>query len=565
MLKKIALAIGVISMLLALKGQEQPQFSPKIYRDNENKIYINKNLDIYLKITPSPTSKTKYTLKDEEGVVRKFRFAKEGLNIIYSPTAVNPKTKKVVKNQNVIFEVYADGTPPVSSIHHSISAYYMKKDTIFFGNDIKVWFKATDNLSGIESIYYAIDNQNYKKFEDTLLLNEEKFYNLKYFAVDNTGNVEKLKEVKFFITKKTPITNLIVEGPHINNIIHPDAKISLKPQNAFNLKSITKFYIDNSPEIIYTTPISLKNLEQGKHTLSYYTETIIMTRETVNEWEFYIDNTPPMIIDELIGEVYFIGGKIYTSANTKLQITAIDNKAGVKTVRYSFDNKNWIDYTEPIKLPREAKNTTIFVYAEDNVGNKITKNIESSLTGKTFLSEMDLTPPEISVLINEPKYIINDTVYISANTLISIKSNDSQSGVKSIEYQIDTAILDYSKPFTIKDFGLKNISIFAKDNVNNINSKEISVFVDTLGPEIYFHFSTLPKNQNKYIPETILYLAAQDKQTAVEQIQYKINNSQWLNYTQPIKFTQKGIYEIMIIATDKLKNKSFLTLKIEIQ
>jgi hypothetical protein len=295
-------------LTLVVYSQNQIVSSPKIYKDNKGRLFVNMNEGFYFKVSSTKNENSqKHLLKEEnQPQAQKIFFTKEGKNYVFSPSAVDTTTKKVVKpQQDVLFEVYADGTPPKTTIHNNIVAYE-KRDTLLFGADLRIFFSAIDNLSGVENIYYSINEQPYVVFSgDSLKFEDKKFYILKYYSVDNVGNVEQPRSVKFMINKDKPLTNLVVIGPHIDNIVHSSAKVALKPQDAFGIKPLTKYYIDDQQQRVYSQPISVSNFSEGMHTLYYFSESVLKTVEEIKSWDFYIDKTPPMVIDELTGDFIY--------------------------------------------------------------------------------------------------------------------------------------------------------------------------------------------------------------------------------------------------------------------
>lgn len=564
---KIFFLILTLFFLVYIDAYSQNQIvpSPKIYKNSKGRLFVNMNEGFYFKIsTNSNPNSQKHTLKEEnEAELQKIFFTKEGKNYVFSPSAVDTITKKTVKPKvDVLFEVYADGTAPKTTIHNNIVAYE-KKDTLLFGDDLRIWFSANDNLSGVENIYYSINGQPYVIFGgDSLKFEDKKFYELKYYSVDNVGNVEQPRTVKFMINKDKPLTNLIVIGPHLDNIVHSSAKVALKPQDAFGLKPITKYYIDDQQQRVYSQPISVSNLSEGMHTLYYFSESALKTVEEIKSWDFYIDKTPPMVIDELTGDFIYANGKTYTTSRTLVQLTAIDNKAGVKEIKYSFDGTNWTSYTAPFSLPVDKPNVRIMFFAEDNVGNKTSKDINQGGQGNTkiFASEMDLTSPIVGIEFIGPLTQHFDTIVISNKTKIKLLGKDYQSGLKTIEYIVNKSEqMLYDKEFCINDQGYTMLNVVASDNVNNISTQEKTFIVDTTGPEIFVHFSSsqISSNQSIILPKGVkIFLAATDRYSSVDKITYKINGSELLVYNQPITINNTGKYIFEVVVFDNLQNKT---------
>lgn len=544
----------------------QEQIIPKklMFKDSTGKIFINKSLPLYLKISQDPSQNSEHkTLisKTTPQFTNPMYLAKEGKNIIYSPWAVDTITKKTVyPKQNIIFEVYADGRPPTTTIHNNVTAYE-KKDSLFFGAGLKVWFKAKDGISGVQNIYLSVNNEDYQEYlYDTLTFEHGTYNTLQYYSTDLVGNVEKIQSVSFSIDTARPLTNIVVIGNHKDNIVSGNCKVSLKPKDAFSGTAKTYYYIDNQQKKIYTTPINVGNLREGRHVLKYFTEDNVQNVENEKSFVFFVDRTPPMIIDEVIGDFTYINGKSYTSGRSQIQLTAIDNRAGLKNIYYSLDGKEWLEYDKPFDLPTNQKNIKVYYYAEDNVGNKTDFDINRMTTNKFFMSELDLNEPTISNTFQGPTQNVFDTICISAKTKIIIKAIDNQSGVSNINYEVDDKTnQEFKDNFTIKEQGVHNVTAYAFDKVNNVGSMNFIVKVDTTGPEIFHHFSTSSiKSGNKYAYPvgTKIYIGATDNSTGIDKITYKLNGNSVVNYYSFINLSSKGDFELEITAYDKLGNKT---------
>lgn len=536
----------------------------RIYKDSLGRVYVNKDLPLYFKISKDKSSDSvHYLLKNEKTQQYTPIFlGKEGLNLFYSPWAVDTTTKKVVRPKfDVKFEVYADSKPPRTKIHHNIIAYD-NQDTIFFGKGLKINFTATDNLSGVDKIFFSINKQAFEQYRhDTLIFDQQGEYFLQYYATDNVGNVEDIQSVHFFIDTTKPLTNLVITGNHIDNIVSANCTVILKPQDAFSGNAKTFYFIDNQSNTVYSKPISVKNLREGLHILHYYSQDKVANTENVNSYEFYLDKTPPIIMPEVIGDYIIINGKKYTSGQTQIQLNAIDNKAGVKDIFYSFDGKQWTKYEKKIDLPKTSGKVSLQYYAVDNVGNTSRGKVNNSENSSNFfMSEMDLVPPQISYSFVGKSTKIFDTLYISPKTKIQIKAYDAKSGVQYSEYLVDNQnSTKYQKPFSISQSGFHEVMITSYDNVNNMQSENLSVFVDDIGPEINYTFSSkiLNKNGKIYVPlGAKLFIYAHDKQTDVYKITYSLNNKPPIEYSRFLTFNYKGDYDIKITATDIFGNQT---------
>jgi len=564
MRKKYIIVFFTVITSLSLFSQEQIIPEKRIYQTPEGKLFVNRNLPVYFNISVDSvdTSKKVPLLANYKNSIHPIYLGKEGLNTFYSPWAIDPITKEYVyPKKHIVFELYGDSHPPITKIHNSEIAY-SKSDTLFFGAGLKIWFSYKDIVSGVNKTYFSINGEAYKEYTlDSLTFENDIYYTLKYYSTDYVGNTENLQTVSFTIDTTKPLTNLKIFGNQKGNILSANGKVTLIPLDAFSGTAKTYYVIDNITKKVYTRPIAVGQLREGSHILKYYTQDNVKNKEGYKYYEFYIDKTPPLVMSEVIGDYVFINGKAYTSGRSQIQLSAIDNKAGVKDIYYSFDGKNWNLYTEQFSLPTDKKNLKIYYYAVDFVGNEGNKEYtHTSGSNDIFLSELDLTPPTLNHYFQGPKIKMFDTVYISPKTKIVISSSDSQSGVNIISYNINNGESNnYSSPFQLSSGGLNKISVLAIDKVENMSNHNFSVKVDSCGPEIIIDFSSNVRKINNeivYPSGTKISIFAKDAMSNLSIIYYKLNNSAYYTYNKYLTFSKKGDYSLEIKAVDILGNYS---------
>ena len=569
-MKKILLILaGFVLIIQNLSAQVQLKHEQKLITGSDGKVYLNMALPVYFKVSDSRSANSeKFLLESTEHpqYTNPMYFAKEGLNTVYSPSAVDTVTlKPLLPKQNVYFQIYVDGTAPVTTIHNNSTAYE-KKDTLYFGLNLKVKFNATDKTSGIDKTYYSIDGAEFKEFSTELIFDKEKEYVLKYYSVDNVGNVETVKEVKFTIDASKPMTNLKVFGDYIDNIISGTASISLKPEDAFSGTNKTYYFLDKNEKQVYSIPISATTLTEGEHILTYYTVDKVFNEEEDKYYNFYVDKTAPIIINEILGDSFFANGKEYSSGRSKLKLTAIDNRAGVKGIYYTLNGKDYELYDKPFYLPNKSGNIDIKFYAIDNVNNKTVDDANNSVNKLSFNSYVDLVGPDLSYKYDGKTLTYNDTTYINSSTKIILKGIDTESGMNNITYNLDqSSEVDYTENLTVTGDGVHTIDYFGYDNVNNSNLSSFSFKVDQTGPQIFSQFSVNSYNKKVvdgkeykvYPSHTFLYLSAFDKMAGVEKIYYTIEGQPEKLYSTFLSLFQTGKdYSIKIRAIDYLGNET---------
>lgn len=557
---------AVILFLLfgsVVKSQEKITHEKRIYAAPDEKIYIQKELPLYLRVATSPDKNTEsFLLKSEETkkYANPFYLDTEGYNTVRSPSCVDTTTKHVVYPlTDVIFEVYADSRPPVSKMDYGKYYLFSKGNKFYTKGELKLKIKSRDEMSGVNKIYYSIDSASYKEFKDSIYLNEEKEYVIKYYAIDNVGNDEEIKTVNLILDSKAPVSELEFKGDKYEDIISGRTSISIVSEDQNGVAQIY-FSMDNSPFKKYSYSLQAKYLSEGEHTLKYYAVDNIKNTESERTYSFYVDKTPPTIVQEVLGNSIIANGQEYSSGRSKLKLTTFDNKAGVKEIYYSINGGKYELYTQPFYLTSASGKLSIKAYALDNVNNKSTDNQETS---KSSIPYIDLSGPVIKNRFKGPVFYTRDTVYINKETKLILQAKDDEAGLNKITYSVDgNSIDEYKEPFSIQNEGMHSIAFTAADNVDNTNSSEFRVYVDNTGPEIYSRFSTQPvkveSGKEIYPSYVVLFFSATDMVVGFNNMNYLLNAS-----TTPkpydgyiMGFERDKDYKVVVKAYDKLGNQT---------
>jgi hypothetical protein len=279
-------------------------------------------------------------------------------------------------------------------------------------------------------------------------------------------------------------------------------------------------------------------------------------------FNFYYDKLAPLTASDILGDKYLYQEKVYFSGRTKMKLTAIDNKAGVKEIYYAIDNEQFKIYEDPFYLPSVQGNHTIKFYSVDRLSNRPSGAEEYK--HNINLVFLDLTGPDISHNFTGPTFKTADELFLGPFTSIHLVAKDNQSGLQYISYSLDgvQAETRYDKPIVLNvSSGKHKIEMFAYDNVNNRNVHQTEVHFDAGAPRILPNFSTNIIEQREgnpvYPVYTVLFLAATDEIVGNDKIYYSINDGNEQIYSNPISNFQAGKkYDIKVRAVDKVGNES---------
>ncbi len=579
----ILLAFFLLSITSVAKSQTQLTHQKKIFVSPTGKIYFNKALPVYFRVSTSPDDNApSYLLKSESSAKysNPMYFDSEGKNTLRSPSAVDTVTKKVIEpKQDVLFDVYADGVAPLTSMKISSDKKFISGKTIFYGKNTKAELTSADDVSGVETLLVSVNNGAYQNNTAALTLDEEKDYDLKYYSVDNVGNVETPGQVKFSVDVTAPKTTLAIIGENKGKVLSSKASIQLTAKDTLSGLSRIVYAINDGAEKVYSAPIPLSVFKDGNTKISYYAIDNVGNKEDVkvvststekqenNEstYSFYIDKEAPVVSFEIVGD-QFKGKSLFISERSKFQINATDEKSGVEKVTYAQNKQTPSElYSEAFLVTGSGPQNISFA-ASDYVGNIALAQVQQVF--------VDKTNPKSSLNFAGKQFFNRDTLFITKDTKLAINSQDNAAGVQKITYSLDgkTAVT-YSQPLTIENEGFHTIEFQSTDNVNNPESSNSkSFYVDNTAPSIHYNFSVKAigtktirdQTYTIYPSNAMLYIAATDNASGGEHIEYKVNGKQTQTII-PVKGFVPGNYEIEITAFDVLKNKSTQVIRFSIE
>lgn len=570
---KLQFTLLLLLTVLGVNAQQQASVTQQSYTDSEGNLYWNKDKPVYLKISETPDGEGQL-LKSKKSAkyTNPLYLDTEGINYIRTRYAVDPETKKTISPaQEVLWEIYADGTAPKNTLSFDGAKRYRKGNNTYFGKSLSASISSDDVLSGVANTYYSINGGAYSVYNQNVSFNKSGDFTIKYYSTDKVGNQATLKEERFIVDVDAPETIYNFNGIADGNIIGTSTKIYLTREDSSSGIARTYYKFDEEEFKTYQgRDIPFSYLEDGEHTIYFYSVDNVGNKEATGSFEFYFDKSAPIVAADVLGDRFIANDQIYFSGRTKLKLTAVDNKSGVKDVLYSVDSDEFNSYEDPFYLPSVSGVHVIKYYSLDNMSNQ--SEGQRSARYEEFKHNVskvyvDLTGPSLSYEYVGKSFTTRDTVFIAPSTKIKLKGSDAESGLQYISYSVDGLIEEtkYAEPFTVDKTGLHNVEIFGYDNVNNRNIQKFSLVVDSTPPAIIVNYSSAPtavkEGLNVYPSFVIVFLAATDKEIGADKIYYKTNDASRKLYTGLIQNFKKGQrYDIEITTSDKLGNETTETI-----
>jgi hypothetical protein len=560
-LKIVSVVLGVMIPLAGF-SQDMGKSPNPVYVDKDGKIFVKSNQPIYLRLSTSADDKApSYLMKNGSSMgtaeVKPFRFEGHGKHSIkhMADHRIPQKSK-----ENHQFNVFDDGKSPKTKVSVTKAPWVFNGNVNIYGKPVTISLKTADESSGVFGTYYTLNTASSMQYQQPILLDQEMDYKLVFYALDNVGNKSRERTRLYSLDFTPPVTTHSIVGGHITiedeDIVSPRSKISLNARDEKAGVKQIRYRFKGEKGIYKKKLLNMSGLKDGVHSLVYAAEDRVENSEENNTFTFYLDSLPPEISYNLLGDQYVKGKTIFVSGYTVVELTAIDNKAGLRRIRYYFPNRVSQTYTSPFGFPWKNGEFKFSFAASDNVLNV------SETTKKVVV--VDVTPPKVSPKFSGEHYFSRKTHYVRLATTISLPASDNLSGVKDVNYMIDAASVDetgisYTEPFSLDTEGEHTLSYMAVDNVNNeSNLSKINLYVDEKSPEIYHHFSVNPTvaEESIYPRKSLLYLAATDKQSGIRDIYYSINNGIEKKSKKPLSFQKSADYMVKIRVIDNVGNIS---------
>lgn len=565
-----AIFLGICTFFLPslLWAQETINHPKKSYTDSLNRHYIQADLPLYVYVATSPEEKPTQlppTRSEGKNELQPIYLDGHGKHYLHHNDAIHRRQDR--------FAIYADGRAPISSRQFSGAPSHRDQGQLYFGQGLDIALATKDEMSGIQNLYYSLNGQDFKGYQNNLSPDQEGTYTLKHYAVDNVGNQEKPQQIDFILDLSAPNTYHNIVGIAQERIISTSTKIYLNVQDTLSGIKQTYYYFDEEKVRPYrlNSTIPFAYLEDGEHTLYYYSVDQVENQETLKSFTFYLDKSSPIMSADVLGDRFIVEDKVYFSGRTKLKLTAVDNKSGIKQVLFSIDGGEYQEYQDPFYLPRKSGLHTIRYYAVDNIGNQgVSGNANKKFdeyqhnAGQVYV---DLTGPILGHTFQGPTFRKGDTLYVSNQTQIQLTATDPESGLQQITYNIDdpNEELPYQTPFRLSTDGLHTIYYQGYDNVNNRNVNRFILRADSKGPDILHNFSNPATQSTDIYPSYVrLFLAATDTNTTIREIYYRINEEPERLYGKAISgFEKNKKYIIQVRALDILGNESRIFIRFQ--
>ncbi len=426
------------------------------YTDNSGQLFAPCSLPVFLNISSQPNGQG-ITTEAKPNTGNEMYFS-EGKNTICNNVAL--KTKNGTQKIKQCYDIYGDATPPISEILFENTQKYKTKKASFYGTNLKVKINATDKLSGWNNAFISKNNSVFENIQNFNQSFENGEYLINYYSIDNVGNVEIPKTIVFYVDLISPKTEREISGIFYENILSKEAKIILSSADELSGVKTIFYKINDEKEAKYIKPIELTKLKAGSYSLTYYSVDNVGNIEEINKWDFIYDIDLPKAEISISGNIYEKENTSFVASQPKISITASDSLSQIERIEYELNTDPNLKYKNEFTLDNRSGLHRITYFAFDKVENRSIKYRKSIY--------LDITAPKTYYKTTKSCFWNKDTLTVSENTGIVLKSTDMEAGVKQTFFSLNNETEQiYSDTLFFETGQIYNFSFYSTDNVNN--------------------------------------------------------------------------------------------------
>ena len=345
--------------------------------------------------------------------------------------------------------VNLDVNPPVTTANYP---------TDWLNIDAEVLLTATDDASGVKETLYRIGDGSWST-GNIIVVADEGVIPVKFYSVDNAGNVENTQSLSVKVDKTAPIT----QASYPTNWVNADVIVTFNADDSLSGVKETRYKVGNS-EWQVGEVLTVSNV--GTHNIEFYSMDNAENEESIQNITVRIDKTAPITEVTLTGEELDDG-------SYKDQVTVVLNAAddvfgaGVAGIYYRIGTTGEYKLYEEAFVIKQTGMTIVSAYAVDAAGNQ-EEPVEFGV------QVIQVSVPDITLLAKKltlcgnteiDSAFVNGLVKISGSSQINYLGTTESYIVKNGPSQINTLELRqvYRLIPTPDWCGLSKVTVLQKD------------------------------------------------------------------------------------------------------
>jgi hypothetical protein len=259
-----------------------------------------------------------------------------------------------VEPTNTTHTVTVDATPPVTSLELS-HPNYETVSTIYVSRNTTFTLIATDDISGVDKIYYKVDSESWKQYAEPFTLESlpDGAYTIYFYSVDKLGHEEATRSFNLTIDNTEP--NVWIRSPGNKSAVS-SSNVNVV-WTGFDYGSGMAYYeikIDyNEYYRVNSTNFAFSDVAEGSHDISLKAFDHLGNSKEL-KIALMVDMTPPTV-----WVTFPNNGSEVRTPHMKVAWDGSDKLSGIDYYEIRLDKNPWTN----------VSNTTAFTFSQLSDGN----------------------------------------------------------------------------------------------------------------------------------------------------------------------------------------------------
>ena len=452
-------------------------------------------------------------------------------------TITGMRSVNIPSDALVLEVIPPDATPPITSS----SLNGTKGSLGWFRSSVNVTLSASDGEGiGLGTTWKRVDGVAWGEYASTFIVSGSGSHHVEFYSIDRLGNTETVQSVSVDIDLVAPTSSASSNGTVGGSGWYvSDVELDLSASDDLSGAMGSYYSFDGSTWTFYQ-PGALITIE-GSHDIRYYSVDHAGNVEAPRIIQLRIDRSAPISsvgLDGLEGnDGWYLGG-------VQVTIVANDPLSGVTSQRYRLDGGAWQPYSSSFLVAGQGEHRVEFTSSDAAGNNEGVQLITFSI---------DSTAPTSSAAVNGTLGF--DGWYLSA-VQVSIASNDSLSGLLSLQYSLDGGPwANYTSAFEVADSGDHILRFRATDLAGNQEEvKEVHLKVDDALPETDLTENGTLGDSGWFVSEVVISPQGTDLGSGIASYLYRIDGGSWISVKGDFDIDQDGEHTVEVCAVDLAGN-----------
>jgi len=394
---------------------------------------------------------------------------------------------------------------------------------------------ATDQGSGVEAIYYRMDDDSFTLYLSALLLDVDGTHLLEHYAVDLAGNVGPISQIQVMIDTQGPWVEIATDrAPSTYGWYDGTVTITLTSMDHFDQGCPVHYRWDEGDWTSYSSPFAIS--EEGEHLLEFYAVDLAGNMGELFSQTFRLDLTDPLCSLVASGDM---GSNGHYVSEVIVTVSCEDQGSGVDTTHYRCNGGAWADWEGQFTISADGL-THLEVYSVDRAGNVgDTSHLNISI---------DTVPPVVMADVDAQE--MNGWYASAVNvTLFSEEVSD-------IHYRLDDGNwTEYLVPVHIETEGTHHLEWYGTDLAGNVGpTGELDLRLDLTGPRCYVAMDGEVGDNGYFVSQVTIVVNVSEEGSGTSALWCRVDGGDWRICDGTQLLDTDGVHLIELYAVDNAGN-----------